>query len=244
MSLRSCLFLSVFLLQAFPAIASMEEYPKVLRAYGPGGPHHVLQECAELFREQSGVSVAVIKASPAELVQKVPEDGDIYFGGAEYMLETFASENPGVLDLSSAEELHPRRIGVVVRKGNPLNIKGVNCLHRDDVDVLAVHLENMEQFHPPRAGQTSSVRHRVYTGQDGVAAWQAKPELDAWVTYRSWHVRLEGETEFIDIPGEHAVRHTPAALTNRTPHREKAQEFLDFLKSAEAREIFVEHGWD
>jgi accessory colonization factor AcfC len=160
------------------------------------------------------------------------------------MLHDFARENPGVLDLLSVEKLHPRRIGIVVRKGNPLGIKGLECLQRDDVDLLAVKLENMAQFHPPRPDRKSIVRQQVHTGQDGVDAWRAFPELDAWVTYRSWHVWLDEESEFIEIPGDQALRYTPVALTQRTLHRQAAEQFIAFLKSPEARRIFVEHGWE
>ena len=87
------------LLSAAVAEASANKRPRVLRAYGPGGPHHAIKECADLFRERHGVSVEVFKASPAELIRKLGEDGDIYFGGAEYILDDLARENPGILDL-------------------------------------------------------------------------------------------------------------------------------------------------
>lgn len=238
------LLVAGLLLQATRAGASSEESVTILRAYGPGGPHHVLKECADLFKEKFGVTVAVFKASPGDLARNLLKDGDLYFGGAGYMLDQFARENPGVLDLRSVKRLHPRRIGIVVRKGNPLNIKGVDCLQREDIDLLAVRLENMTQFHPPRYRRRGGARRQVYTGQDGVQAWRSSPEFDAWVTYESWHVQLEEESDFIEIPGDHALRFTPVALTKRTPHREAAQQFLAFLESPEARRIFVEHGWE
>ena len=74
--------------------------------------------------------------------------------------------------------------------------------------------------------------------------WRSRPELDAWVTYKSWHVGLEGEADFIELSGDDAVRFTPAALTRRTPQREAALQFIEFLKSPEARKIFVRHGWE
>ena len=232
------------LLLAGAAGGSTEMPAKVLRVYGPGGPHHVLTECAERFREKHGLTVAVIRALPHELEQRLREDGDIYYGGAEYMLEEFAQRNPGVLDVSSAENLHPRRIGIVVRKGNPLNIDGIEDLAGEDVDLLDVRLENMRHFHGDRPGQGSNIRRLVFTGQQGVAAWLASPEIDAWVTYKSWHVRLEADADFIEIPGEQALRYTPVALTQRTPHRQEALQFISYLKSEEARRIFAEHGWD
>lgn len=218
--------------------------PKVLMAFGPGGPHHVIKECAELYQERHGITVEVFKVKPEDLPQKLSEHGDLYYGGAEYMLDEFARDNPDILDLNSAVDLHPRRIGVVVRKGNPLSISGAEDLGREGVDMLAVKLEKMEEFHPPR-GDGEMLRHReVYTGQDGVAAWRSTPELDAWVTYKSWHVTLEGESDFIEIPGDAGMRYTPMAVTRRTPNRQAALHFIDFLKSPEARDIFKAHGWD
>lgn len=243
-SLRWLVLFSGLLLPVVTAGATANESIKVLRAYGPGGPHHALKECADLFREKHGVSVEVYKAAPAELVRKLGEDGDIYFGGAEYMLDEFARENPGVLDLLSVEKLHPRRIGLLVRKGNPLDIRGIECLQRDGVDLLVVNLERMTKFYAPHHNRMRNLRRQVSTGQQGVASWRSSPELDAWVTYKSWGVELEKEAEFIEIPGDHAQRFTPVALTRRTTQREAAKQFIAFLKSPEARRIFVDHGWD
>lgn len=224
--------------------ASTQESRKVLVAYGPGGPHHALRECAELFRKERGIDVAILKGPQRQLERKIREDGDLFFGGAEYMLEDFARRNPGVLDLRSVERLHPRRVGVLVRKGNPRNLQGVACLQRDDIALLVVGLENMGQFHASPGGGAGDFRRLVDTGQEGVAAWRSFPELDAWVTYKSWHVELREESDFIEIPGDAGLRHVPVALTSRTPHRQEALQFIAFLKSPEARRIFVEHGWE
>ena len=232
------------LLVATTAWASTQMPGKVLRVYGPGGPHRALTECADLYEEKHGIPVVVTKALPHDLALRLPEDGDIYYGGAECMLEEFVQRNPGVLDLSTLERLHPRRIGIIVRKGNPLNIRGIEDLHREGVEILDVKLENMRHFHSHPSGKNRNVRYFEYTGQQGVAAWLSNPRIDAWVTYRSWHLSLEESTDFVEIPGEHAQRFTPIAVTHKTPHREEALKFLAFLKSDEARKVFVKHGWD
>lgn len=240
MSNKWWLLISGLLLYAVTATASTEEATKVLRVYGPGGPHHVIKECAKLFREKHGVRVDVL---PHDLEQRVREDGDIYYGGAEYMLEDFHRSNPDVLDLTSLENLHPRRIGVLVRKGNPLSITGVEDLNDEGVDILDVKLENMRDFHGVSSGLSSNIRRFEYTGQQGVNAWLSAPDIDAWVTYKSWHILLAAESDFIEHPGPSGLRYTPIALTRQTPHRQEAMKFISFLQSAEARQIFVEHGW-
>lgn len=243
MSIKCWVFIGCLLLQVTAAGASPEIPTKVLRAYGPGGPHHVFEECAKLFREKHGVNVAVIKALPHDLEKKLREDGDIYYGGAEYMLEDFHRSNPDVLDLTSLEYLHPRRIGVLVRKGNPLGIKGTECLSAEGVDILDVKLENMRGFHGTPSGLSRNIRRFEYTGQQGASAWLSNPGIDAWVTYKTWHLSLEAESDFIEIPGKTGQRFTPIALTQQTPHRQEAIKFISFLKSEEARLIFEKHGW-
>ena len=236
--------IAVLILLAANDLASPENPVKALKVYGPGGPHQVLTECAELFRERHGIEVIVTKALPHNLDERVRTDGDIYYGGAPCMLAEFDQRNPGVLDMSSVEQLYPRQVGILVRKGNPLDIKGLDCLAREDVTLLDVKLENMRHLHGAHPGVSGNLRHLAYTGRQGVAAWLANPEIDAWVTYRSWYLNLEEAAEFVEFPGEDALRSTPIAITNRTKHPQEARLFIEFLKSDEAYEIFQKHGWD
>lgn len=243
MFLRSLFRITIFvglLSVALPVSASTP----TLRVYGPGGPHHVLEECAELFKEQHNIAVEVVKARPDELIEKIRANGDIYYGGAEYMLYEFDQLYPGVLDTESTKLLHPRRVGIVVRKGNPHNIRGPEDLRQPGLNLIDVKLENMRRFHGSGGSLNNNVRRFAFTGQDGVASWRRHPEIDAWVTYRSWHRLLDAETDFIEIPGAAALRYMPVAVTRHTSQREAALTFIDFLQSAGARAIFLDHGWD
>lgn len=243
MPLRSLLTCLIFLLLTVPSWGVDSTAP-VLRVYGPGGPHHVMRECAELYRQLHGVPVAVIRAMPNEIVQRLREDGDIYYGGADNMLVDLVDRDPALIDLATMEELHPRRIGILVRKGNPLGIRGVQDLAGGNVDLLVVKLEKMGQFHLETETGFSNLGHLTFTGQQGVQAWRERQHLDAWVTYKTWHQQVAEETEFVDLshlPG--GQRSLPIALTSHTEQREAALHFIDFLKSTPAREIFAEHGW-
>ncbi len=244
MSFAKWILCGGFILLVATATASTDASNKVLHVYGPGGPHQVLQECADRFLEKGGVDVAVIKALPYDLERKLPENGDIYYGGAEYMLEEFNLQNPGVLDLSTAEKLHARRIGIIVRKGNPLNISGTEALSRQEVDLLDVKLERMRRFYADSSGGLDNVNRLEYTGRQGLSAWISSPELDAWVTYKSWYALISEDADFIEIPGREALRYTPVVLTNRTTYKKEAVAFINFLKSDEARLIFAKHGWE
>lgn len=216
-----------------------------LRVYGPGGPHEALSECATLYRELHGELVLVYKAGPGgSLSRQVAMDGDLYYGGADFMLEEFDRSNPGVLDLQSVERLHPRRVGIVVRKGNPLGIHALEDLYRTEVSVLKARLEKVSDFHDEEMCPGGSPHPVAHNGSDALKAWRSNPEIDAWITYRSWHAVLAQEADFVEIPDDSALRFTPIAITAATPHREAAEKFIAFLKSPEARHIFREHGWE
>ena len=215
-----------------------------LVVYGPGGPHHVMQECAELYQDRYGEPVAVIRAMPAELEKRLAEDGDLYYGGADDMMVDIFDRHPDLLDLQTVEALHPRRVGILVRKGNPLEISSPADLHRDGVDLLNVKLEDMASFQRRPGGGWNNVRQTAYTGKQGVKAWHENRQLDAWVTYRTWYQQLENHAEFIDISHlRGGLRYTPIAVTQRSSLREQALHFIAFLKSEDAREIFRAHGW-
>lgn len=241
---RSFALLAALLLYAASSSASMGSPATQLRLYGPGGPHHALQECANLYFERHGVVVGVTRAGPVELARRLKEDGDIYFTGAEYMLEDFARENPNLIDVSTAEEIFERRVGILVRKGNPLDIKGAHSLRSEKVDLMVADLENMESFLGPEGERPSKAPRRVFKGSDGLKAWRSSPEIDAWITYKSWHLPLEDESEFIEYACHHSLRHTMVAITHRSEKRKEAKHFIDFLKSQEARRIFLKHGWE
>jgi len=171
-------------------------------------------------------------------------DGDLFFGGADYMLEDFDRRNPGVLDLRSAERLLPRRLGIIVRKGNPLGIRTLGDLQREGVTVMEAALEKVSGYHGARPGAGDADDPVEHTGTEALKAWRSNPGIDAWITYKSWHAVLAVEADFVEIPDESALRFTPIAVTARTPHREAAEKFIAFLKSPEAQRIFREHGWE
>jgi accessory colonization factor AcfC len=224
------------------AAADLTQAP--LRVYGPGGPHEVLLECAARYRELHGRAVEVLKGGPGRLDRLAPQDGDLYYGGAEFMLEDFDRRNPGVLDLQTVELLYPRRVGIIVRKGNPLGIRGLEDLGRDGIRVMKASRESMHEFHgrTPAAGRSGFLE--PYSGRDALKEWRSDRGIDAWITYKSWHTIIAADADFVEIPDDGALRFTPVAITTRTSNRQEAERFIAFLKSREAARIFKEHGWE
>jgi accessory colonization factor AcfC len=70
-------------------------------------------------------------------------------------------------------------------------------------------------------------------------------DLEAWISYWSWHLTMRDEAEFLPILGHpDALRFTPLALTRRTAQRRLAEQFVRFLRSDEAHGVFRQYGWE
>ncbi len=241
------LALAVALLGGWAMFAEMKTKDHAgppLLVYGPGGPYLPMRECAEAFSREFSIPVQVVKGQPDQIAERVATDGDVYYGGAPYMMEDFIRDYPGVVDAATVRQLFPRRIGIIVRRGNPKGILGTADLSRPGVAILDVGLENMEAFRGDAPGGTKNVGLHVTSGEEGFAAWTAHPELDAWVTYRSWFVRLTDGEAFVPIDGPGGLRGTPVALTSRTRRPHEARAFLDYLSTDAARRIFQTYGWE
>jgi accessory colonization factor AcfC len=69
-------------------------------------------------------------------------------------------------------------------------------------------------------------------------------ELDAWITFESWYRAMSSETGFIPLADDlGAVRPTAIAMTRWTPRRTLALEFISFLRSPRAHDVFRRRGW-
>ncbi len=85
----------------------------------------------------------------------------------------------------------------------------------------------------------------VTTGEQGKEAWRSIPELDAWITYKSWHFVLRPETEFIPLSSiSGSLRPTPMAITAWTKKIDLALAFILFLQSEAGQAIFQRRGWE
>ena len=213
-----------------------------LTVYGPGGPYPAIRKCADMFGAKRGLVVDVQFGEPSRQAELAARDGDVYYTGAEYMMDDFIRDFPGIIDPSSIIYPATRRVGIIVRQGNPKGVKGLADLAKPGVRILDVHLENMGELRG-RANANTAVS--VTTGRQGFAAWKTDKDLDAWVTYRTWAVQLDpGEGEFIPVEGQRGVRRIPAGLVQNAPHPDLARGFLEFLETDQARAVFLENGYE
>jgi accessory colonization factor AcfC len=219
-----------------------EQVMEKLLIVGPGGPYEAMKEAAEAFSHLKGVVVEVVKGLPEKWFE---QRSDLIYGGAPNMLEDFMAGHLNAIEPGSLRHVYNRQIGIIVRKGNPKRIVELADLGREDVKVLDVKLETMGEFQNKVPNLTKHIYRSVTTGDQGRQAWLSFPELDAWITYKSWHFVLSQESEFIPLTSTSgSLRPTPIAITVWTKNKDLAQAFILFLQSEEGRTFFQKRGWE
>jgi accessory colonization factor AcfC len=217
---------------------------RTLHVYGPGGPFGPMKECADIFSARTGTDVRVVRGTPPQWIEQAKQNGDLVFQGAEYMLKDFMQAYPSMVDESSVTGLYARAAAILVRKGNPKNIRTLVDLVKQGAKIMVVTQEKMEEVFGGVPGIQYNIVMPVLTGLQAEQTWKTMKELDAWITYESWHHVLRDETDLIEVQNNARVlRITPVATMKASKNAKSAKEFVNFLKSDEAHEVFQKWGW-
>lgn len=251
----SALIVLAMLLGMSPLAVAQEKVSgapaRVLNVYGPGGPLGPMQECAEIFSKAHGVEVKVTAGPEDKWIKQAQQDADSFFGGAEYMLTQFVQKHPELVDAKTRTELYVRAAGILVRKGNPKRIRSLADLTRGGVRLVDVNgagqlglWEDMAGGRGLIPGIQRNIAISVTTSAEAIEKWKSMPELDAWITYESWHYRLKETTDLVRLRArERIYRGTPIAVTTISKNKELAGEFIAFLKTERAHAVFRKWGW-
>ena len=237
------------------ASAPAEKPAVVLKAYGPGGPAPAMRESAKVFGEKKGISVE-IKAGPTpSWKDSALKDADLIFSGSEYMMTDFVKENlQGLIDTATIHSLYLRPTAILVRPGNPKNIKGTRDIANPGLKLLVVQGAGQVGMWEDMAGRTGdvklvdAVRRNIGSYAPNTAEakklWKSDPSYDAWIVWTIWQKEDPASADLVNTEPESTIyRSCAIAVTNRSEQKPPALEFIDFLQSSEGQAIFVKWGW-
>lgn len=242
----------ILILSVFPAFIQAQTKPDTLYVYGPGGPFGPVNECARIFGEQNKFPVKVVAGPEKKWIAEAKQNADVIFGGAEYMLTQFTSDHPELIDALSRTELYKREAAILVRPGNPQNIRTVNDLTKPGIKLLDINGAGQLGMWEDIAGKQNLIAEiqknigGSYANTAlGIEAWNKDHSYDAWISYASWHNRLKETTSLVKIPKKQTLfRGTPVAIAAITDQRESALAFIAFMKSPAGHAIFKKWGWE
>ncbi len=235
--------------------SSGEKTKPVMRAYGPGGPAPAMKEAAKIFGEKRGISIEVTAGPTPTWKDRAMQDADLIFSGSEYMMTDFIQKDlPDLIDKLTVHTLYLRPSAILVRPGNPRKINGINDLSKPGNKILVVQGAGQVGMWEDVAGRTGKievvdgVRNNIgaFAPNSGEAKklWANDPSFDAWLIWTIWQKESPASADLVKTEPENTIfRSCGIAITNRSELKPLAKEFVDFLESAEAGEIFVKWGW-
>ena len=227
----------------------------VINIYGPGGPAPAMQEAGKAFGAMHNVSVNVVAGPTPEWIDKARQDADVVFSGSENMLSDFAKAMPGAFDLKDAFPLYLRPAAILVRPGNPRNIRGFRDLLAPDIKVLTVAGAGQTGMWEDVAGRTGDIAmvrafrsNMVFpeAANSGAAKlqWMQQKDIDAWLIWNIWQVANPELAQAVEIDEPFRIyRDTGVVLTRKGKTEPHAAAFVEFLKSPAGQRIFARWGW-
>jgi accessory colonization factor AcfC len=227
---------------------------ETLRAYGPGGPLPAMKEAAEEFGKLYGIAVEVTAGPTGNWLDKAKQDADLIFSGAEYMMTDFIKAMEGRIDESTVESLYLRPSAILVRPGNPKQIRRFEDLLKSGIKVLVVQGAGQAALWEDMAGRKGDIRtvralrknivNYAVNSAEAKKAWTVDKALDAWIIWNIWQIANKDLADLVPVNKDYRIyRDCGISLTQTAKEKDTARNFVAFLKSDTGRRIFAKWGW-
>jgi accessory colonization factor AcfC len=225
-----------------------------------------LEKAARLFERQTGVAIEIDVCS-RHCAQPVAEEAtgetggddflleiadagihDLAIAGAEYLLDD--GEVRGIVQKRKRRTIGYRTSAILVPAGNPKRIRSVEDMARPGVRIAVSVIDCLKGLWEDicgRLGLVEPVRDNICYYANGCIAIVeavATGQVDAafgWTAFR--HLEPD-RIEIVEMPKEQQVmRGTCVAMLAFARAAGPAEQFMNFLASAESRRFYREYGW-
>jgi molybdate transport system substrate-binding protein len=136
---------------------------------------------------------------------------------------------------------------IVVEQGNPKGVKGLDDLARGDLKVVLAAEDVPAGKYARQVLDRAGVRVKPVSLEDNVKAVVTKValgEADAGIVYVTDVTAGGGKIQGVDIPmRQNVVATYPIATVKASRMQDKAQAFVDLVRSAEGQAVLEEYGF-
>lgn len=224
-----------------------------ISVFGPGGPTPAMKEAAAAFEKETGIAVTVTGGPASNWMDKAKTEADAIYSGSQNMMDDFIASHGAIID-DSVEPLFLRPSAILVRKGNPKDIKGIADLVERDLGLMVVDGAGQVGMWEDVVGRMRDIeamkRFRanidMLAPNSGAArdTWKSDDSFDAWLIWNHWQIDNAEIADMVPTEPELTVyRDTSIARTEKGRDNDEVTQFVDFLKGAKGVEIFGAHGW-
>ncbi|EAA9055345.1 accessory colonization factor AcfC [Salmonella enterica] len=228
-----------------------------INLYGPGGPHTALLDAARLYSEKTGITVNVHYGPQAKWNEEARKNADILFGASEQSALAIVRDHKDRFSEKDIQPLYLRKSILIVKKGNPENIRGIEDLTRPGIGIIVndgggVSNTSGTGVWEDIAGRTGNIdtvagiRKNIilFAPNSGTArnALENQKEADVWITWADWAASNPSIGEVVDISPEYTIWRD-MNITVRQNADTETRRFAEWLKTEEAAPAFSKYGW-
>jgi molybdate transport system substrate-binding protein len=166
--------------------------------------------------------------------------------------DVFASADIANMDkvkdlVNTPQNFASNLLAIVVEKGNPKDVKGLEDLANPDLKVVLAAEEVPAGRYAKQVLDQAGVSVTPVSQEDNVKAVVTKVSLgeaDAGIVYVTDVTAGGDKVEGVDIPEDQNVTATyPIATVKASKAQDKAQAFMDLVLSAEGQQVLKEYGF-
>lgn len=221
--------------------------------FGPGGPTPAMKEAALAFEEQTGIAVTVTAGPASKWMETAKIDADAIFSGSQNMMDDFITAHGGIIN-ESVEPLFLRPSAILVRKGNPKEIKGIADLASRDLGLMVVDGAGQVGMWEDVVGRLRDVDAMksfrshidILAPNSGAARdiWNSDDSIDAWLIWNHWQIDNPDIADLVPTEPDLTIyRDASIARTEKGKDSDEFTQFFAFLKGEMGASIFGNHGW-
>lgn len=231
-------------------IESMTSKTVQLKIYSAGAVASPLQKATDLFEKKFGVNCQLTVGKPEALLKAIAvmKKGDVFSGGAEYVLDD--AEDRGLIVKGYRRSLGYRRSVIIVPSDNPASISSLSDLCREGVRIgIATGgcLKGVWDDVASKAGLTDSIRKNITRHADACGTLMGlihTKEVDAVFGWNAFKNIWPDTCESIELPPNLQVyRSTVIGILTCTKDLKLSRRFIDFLITSNAKKIYSDYGW-
>lgn len=205
-----------------------------------------------MYEAKTGIKVDVTFAGSGTLLNQFSQEqyGDVYLPGSDDFMDK--AEAKGAVDRSSRTIVVYLVPELLVEKGNPKKVKGLEDLARKDLRVVlaepkAVCLGDVSEEMLRAKGLWDSVKPNVASFasscEDTLNALLIG-EADAIIAWDAYPRQHPDKIEGIALPKEIAKpRNIPGAVITWSKQPDAARKFIEFLASPDGKAIYRKHSY-
>jgi ABC-type molybdate transport system substrate-binding protein len=262
----------------FKGHQALEQMPRAdLVLWLAGNQFFAMDDVIAAFRKTNAKSIGLITLPPGLLLQAI-KAGGWTFEGKEYrgLPDVYASVNLGHLkDLKKLGLMDDHMIymhnelQIMVAKGNPKKIAGIDDLVRPDVRTSMPNPvnEGIMQFYARKVLERHGLWQKISAGKECVSCettsnnWftavhhRETPDRikanqsDAgivWKTEVMEALRHGADVDAVSLPAQDSMRNDVAyviGVLKNSPHQQAGEAYLDFLRSPEGQDTYAKFGF-